>query len=125
MDYQFYQDGFGSFIAKLELGQEATARFLTEEVGQNRALICSLLAQIELIKDATKISYYFQGKEFELTLTLHQIEIQANLLADNFDHNELDQETFGQADYFDQELTSVAGLEDFETLLKAWLDYIQ
>jgi uncharacterized protein len=125
MDYQFYQDGLGYVVAKLEMGQEATARFLAEELGQNQALVCSLLAQIEQIKGAKKSSYSHHGKEFELTLARHQIEIQANILADNFNHNDLDDESFGQADYFDQELASVAGLEDFETLLKAWLEYIQ
>ncbi len=124
MDYQFSRDIYGNAQAKLSMGHEAFARFLSEEVAHNSSLCQKLFNEMQSITQGSKSQFIYTGQDFELYLDRQKVEVSAHTVNHSFDDFPIDNESIGEADFYDQEHQAECGFEDFRHLLEAWLEYI-
>lgn len=117
MDYQFYRNDYGQYIATLSSGQEALAHWINEELQVNRQQIITLLKQITQLQQQQCWEYQHIGQEFTLIMNQHEVEVRAMRLDDPAGA------ALDELSHYDQESQALCGLEDFRQLLEAWQTY--
>lgn len=122
MEYQFYQGARGP-VAELSMEQAAIGRWLSDEIGADTDRVNGLLHNIAEIRDGIFLELDVDGKEFRLTLNKDEIEIKANSLVNNLDADSAEQMDAEGLSFYDSEEVAGCGLDDFEALLIAWLEY--
>ena len=122
MEYQFYQGARGP-VAELSMEQAAIGRWLSDEIGADTDRVNGLLHNIAEIRDGIFLELDVDGKEFRLTLNRDEIEIKANSLVNNLDADSAEQMDAEGLSFYDSEEVAGCGLDDFEALLIAWLEY--
>lgn len=122
MEYQFYQGARGP-IAELSMEQAAIGRWLSDEIGADTDRVNGLLHNIAEIRDGIFLELDVDGKEFRLTLNKDEVEIKANSLVNNLDADSAEQMDAEGLNFYDSEEVAGCGLDDFEALLIAWLEY--
>ena len=122
MEYQFYQGARGP-VAELSMEQAAIGRWLSDEIGADTDRVNGLLHNIAEIRDGIFLELDVDGKEFRLTLNKDEVEIKANSLVNNLDADSAEQMDAEGLSFYDSEEVAGCGLDDFETLLIAWLEY--
>ena len=119
MDYQFKRDILGLPIAKFSMGHEAVGRWLTDELAGNKVRILSLIDIIEKIEQS-KIGFReLTGSEFQISLSLSGVEI--NAITTDFDLGDFMLE---KTHLYQEESFSECGLQDFKQAVLSWLDYV-
>lgn len=122
MEYQFYQGARGP-VAELSMEQAAIGRWLSDEIGADTDRVNGLLRNIAEIRDGIFLELDVDGKEFRLTLNKDEVEIKANSLVNNLDADSAEQMDAEGLSFYDSEEVAGCGLDDFEALLIAWLEY--
>lgn len=115
MEYDFHRDLMGNCEAKLSMGHEAFASWINDHLRTPQACQ-SFLALIAATKSEYRDRTLNQG-DFSLSLSPTEIQIEAHNLSQ-------EQEFEEDLNYYDNEQTAHCGLEDFESLLEAWTDFI-
>ena len=98
--------------------QMALGTWLQGSLGADAATIALIQAEIELLKNRQKQEYRLIGEDMTLTLTQEDACVCAN--SELIDFGE---ELEDDMNYYDAETVASCGLEDFEILLQAWLDF--
>ena len=122
MEYQFYQGARGP-VAELSMEQAAIGRWLTEEIGADTGRISGILNNISQIKDGIFEALDINGREFILSLNRDEVDIKANSVSQQYDDDSAAQMNEEGLNFYDSEEVAGCGLEDFEALLIAWLEY--
>ena len=120
MDHEFVRDITGRCLARLSMGHEAFGSWLTDEVGERPDVCEDILEKIKSLSNSDE-SIEWKGHTFQLYLdnesaTVSALELQFNTV----EHNDVE----AGMSYYDDELFAACGLEDFEALIRAWLDFI-
>jgi len=123
MEYQFSYGARGP-QASLSMEQAALGRWLTDEIGADGERVTGILNNIAQIRDGIFEALDIDGREFILSLNRDEVEIKANSLAQHDDAGQLDQISEEGLNFYDSEEVAGCGLEDFEALLIAWLEFI-
>jgi uncharacterized protein YacL (UPF0231 family) len=122
MDYQFFHDILGNPAATCELECEAFGDWLSHEIAQDFEQITLLLDTIQQLQTHQISSYQHNGKEYHLELDKDEVELILN-------NNHIQEMTSSEEDDESQELSDLhiqsgCGLADFQTLLKAWQQFV-
>lgn len=120
MEFEFKTDYLNdTFRAEFSMGHEAVGHWLVAELGSTVADIEQLLGQLKLIKQQENVDTLLEGRDFSLTLTPQDVTVKANSL-------HLDAELPAGEDlaHYDDESFAECGIEDFETMLHSWLEFI-
>jgi len=119
MEHEFWYEGRRP-IARLPLEQQAFGPWLTDELGNNRTRISTLLDVIEQLLSGAQVDYRWQGREMVLILNREEAEVIAHTLLQDED-DVLDEPDL---DLHDSDQQGGCGLEDFQDLLLAWQAFI-
>nr|WP_086938705.1 YacL family protein [Thaumasiovibrio occultus] len=123
MEYEFKKNTLdGTFFATFSMGHEVIGRWLLDEVGSEPEGVRALLLECASLT-LSQSEWRKMGREFSLLIQNGEVTVLANVLLT--DNPELDEQHQQQhLDYYDDELTAICGLEDFQALLQDWLDFI-
>lgn len=120
VDFEFRKDTLtGKYRVIISMEQIALGNWLQGTLGSDKATIALIQSEIQLLKTKQKQEYRLVGEEMTLTLTQEDACACAN--SELIDFGEELQEDMN---YYDAETLAYCGLEDFEILLDAWLDFI-
>lgn len=120
VDFEFRKDTLtGLYRVIISMEQIALGNWLQGTLGSDKATIALIQSEIQLLKTKQKQEYRLVGEEMTLTLTQEDACACAN--SELIDFGEELQEDMN---YYDAETLAYCGLEDFEILLDAWLDFI-
>jgi len=120
VDFEFRKDTLtGTYRVIISMEQIALGNWLQGTLGTDKVQIAVLQAEITLLKNKKKQEYCLISEEMTLTLTQEDACACANSEMIDFGE-ELDEDM----NYYDAETVAYCGLEDFELLLEAWLDFI-
>jgi len=119
VDFEFRKDTLtDTYRVIISMEQMALGNWIQGSLGTDKVTIALIQAEIELLKNRQKQEYRLIGEEMTLTLTQEDACACANSELIDFGE-ELDEDM----NYYDAETVAVCGLEDFEILLQAWLDF--
>jgi len=119
VDFEFRKDTLtDTYRVIISMEQIALGNWIQGTLGTDKATIALIQAEIDLLKNRQKQEYRLIGEEMTLTLTQEDVCACANSELIDFGE-ELDEDM----NYYDAETVAVCGLEDFEILLQAWLDF--
>jgi len=119
VDFEFRKDTLtDTYRVIISMEQMALGNWIQGTLGTDKVTIALIQAEIELLKNRQKQEYRLIGEEMTLTLTQEDACACANSELIDFGE-ELDEDM----NYYDAETVAVCGLEDFEILLQAWLDF--
>jgi len=119
VDFEFRKDTLtDTYRVIISMEQMALGNWIQGTLGTDKATIAQIQAEIDLLKNRQKQEYRLIGEEMTLTLTQEDACACANFELIDFGE-ELDEDM----NYYDAETVAVCGLEDFEILLQAWLDF--
>jgi len=119
MDYEFLRDERGHHSARLSMGHEALGAWLTEELGTDLMLGETILAELAALRAGERETLVRAGGQFRLSVADDEVEVAAHVVAFEFD-DELEPDMA----YYDEEQLAGCGLADFESLLRAWLQFV-
>lgn len=124
MDYEFWFEGRKP-VARLPMEQQAIGRWLTDEIGNNRQQINTLITNVEQLLAGGLSEYRWQGRETLLVLNRDEAEVIAHALLQDDDLS-LDDSSLNEPelDLHDSDQRGGCGLEDFHALLHAWQAFI-
>jgi len=119
MEYQFVKSLTGEYRIQCSMGHEVVGRWLEEEIYTDKERIAALLCAIEQLKIGSSQEYSLIGKEISVDIRRNDVAIKENTLAYE-DEVLLDSEF----DFYNCESDAECGLEDFESLLRSWCEFI-
>jgi len=121
MEYRFRKDTLNdAYRVDFSMGHEAFGSWLMHEIGANSHAIKQLMVRVIAVKSFTDdAEELIEGRDFSLTLTRDDALIRANSL--NIDSELPQGEDFS---HYDDESASACGIDDFETMLQSWLEFI-
>lgn len=121
MDFEFRKDTLtDTYKVIVSMEQMALGNWLQGSLGTDKATIALIQTEIDLLKAREKQEYRLIGEEMTLTLTQEDACACAN--SELIDFGEELQEDMN---FYDAETVASCGLEDFEILLQAWLQFIR
>ena len=121
MDFQFTFNYLGKPTARCSMDHEALANWLNSEIEGDQHKLSAVFIVINQAKQSA-VPHFEQriaGREFSILISAEEVMIQANSL--NFNHDEALEEGFS---YYDQESLAFCGLEDFESFLIQYRNFI-
>ena len=120
MEFEFKTEYLNdSYRAEFSMGHEAVGHWLVAELGTTAADIEQLLAQLDLIKQQENVETLIEGRDFSLHLTPQDVTVKANSL-----HLAAELPEGEDLAHYDEESYAECGIEDFETMLHSWLEFI-
>jgi uncharacterized protein YacL (UPF0231 family) len=120
VDFEFRKDTLtDTYKVIVSMEQMALGNWLQGSLGTDKATIALIQTEVNLLKAREKQEYQLIGKEMTLTLTQEDACACAN--SELIDFGEELQEDMN---FYDAETVASCGLEDFEILLQAWLQFI-
>ncbi len=121
MEYRFRKDTLNdSYRVDFSMGHEAFGSWLLNEISAEVKGVKQLLERLVAIKQLNSDQeVLIEGRDFSLTLTCDDALVRANSL--NIESELPDGEDFS---HYDDESASACGLDDFETMLESWLEFI-
>lgn len=121
MEYRFRKDTLNdSYRIDFSMGHEAFGSWLLSEVGADATATKQLIKRLDVVKVLNSDQeVLIEGRDFSLTLSSDDALVRANSL--NIDSELPDGEDFS---HYDDESASACGLDDFETMLESWLEFI-
>jgi len=121
MEFEFKKDFIsGAAAVKLSMGHEAFATWLEQE-GQQIVWIEGLLAKTALLQQRSIMDFILPGSEFSLLLNQDEAQVVNHSLS----HQQEDSGLDADMGFYDAEIRSACGLEDFVNLIESWLDFIK
>lgn len=145
MEYRFTRNDIDQPVARLNMEAEAFSHWLNIEMGNTNLVALKTLANAVSELLAGKLwQYELEGREFYLELSRVQATVSANsvlqhraqaegepgALDDQEEYDEYESEfsdEFDEGGYqeTDSGLVASCGLEDFQTLILAWIVYLE
>ncbi|NQZ32744.1 MAG: YacL family protein [Oceanospirillaceae bacterium] len=145
MEYRFTRNDLDQPVARLNMEAEAFSHWLNIEMGSSNLVALKKLATAISELLAGKLwQYDLEGREFYLELSRVQATVSANSVlqqraqaegepdeqsdVDEYDEYESEfSDEFDEGGYqeTDSGLVASCGLEDFETLILAWIVYLE
>ncbi|MFT6896452.1 MAG: hypothetical protein ACJA13_000853 [Paraglaciecola sp.] len=119
MDYQFTRNDKAEPVAIFAMGAESLGHWFTEELGTDQQKIIDLLKTIEQLEHRQISEFQLTGKEFNLELTIDEVEVYASIM-----RNQMDEDLPEDTNLYDQESITGCGLEDFKIALLSWTKFI-
>jgi len=130
MEYSFTRNDFDDPVAKLNMEAEAFGHWLNIEMSRaNDVELQKIAASVAELLKGLGWQHEFAGREFHLEIDRQQVTVSANALLEQritenpefdeeFSDDEEDELSDGAAG-----LVASCGLEDFQILLLAWIEY--
>ncbi len=120
MDYDFTRDIYGNVCAEFSMGHEAIGSWLSEEVGNKKALISEIISAVEQLKARQIFDYTREGHEFDIEMTSDEAIVRAHSLSNDMDSDMPDNDM----DFYDEESFARCGLDDFAGLMSGWQQFV-
>jgi len=118
LDYDFNYDEDGRLGVQLEMGQEATALWLNNDILHDRTTTLALLEMIDDLNAGVFKSKTLTSRGFEIEFSEGEVEVR--VLSTAPDDDEFDEEVSG---LFASEQLSGCGLEDLAAVLEGWVSF--
>ncbi|NRA19297.1 MAG: YacL family protein [Oceanospirillaceae bacterium] len=145
MEYRFTRNDLDQPVARLNMEAEAFSHWLNIEMGSTNLVTLKRLATaVSELLAGKRWQYELEGREFFLELSRVQATVSANSVLqqrsqaegeptaidelDEYDEYEADfSDEFDEGGYqeTDSGLVASCGLDDFQTLLRAWVAYLE
>lgn len=120
MEFEFKRDVLYKTIrCQFSMGHEAMGTWLEQELTSDLAGIARLFEQIQLLQQQQLEQFELLGSEFSLFLNKDEAKVIANVLLS--EQGELPEDLH----YYDEESIALAGLEDFEQMLRSYERFIR
>jgi uncharacterized protein YacL (UPF0231 family) len=138
MEYSFTRNDLNYPVARLNMEAEAFAHWLNIEMSRtNDAQLQKIAIAVTELLQGRGWQYDFSGREFHLELSRQQAIVSANAILEQRESDDIEEREFEEQyddefsdDYEESELTDGAagltascGLEDFNILILAWIEY--
>ncbi len=121
MDYEFKKNTLtGSYFCSFSMGYEVIARWLEEEVAQDKGKIEQIFTLIEKAKNNPQKELQMTGTEISVQLCGDEVIVQENVLS-----HEVDELYETDIALYNSESSASCGLVDFESLMVQWRDFIE
>ncbi|EKO3486939.1 YacL family protein [Vibrio fluvialis] len=120
MEFEFTKNTLlGEYYVTCSMEHQIVARWLQEEVAQDRTKIEQVLALLEKAHQYPAQEWQFAGREISVMICGDEVTVQDNAL--NYGH---DVEFESEFELYESESVAQCGLEDFESLLIQWQDFL-
>ncbi|MCA2014923.1 YacL family protein [Vibrio tritonius] len=120
MDFEFTKNTLlGEYYVKCSMEHQIVARWLQEEIGKDCTKIDQILDLIEKAHQFSAKELQWHGKEISLVLTGQEVTVQENTQLSGIE--EQLEEDFS---LYESESYAQCGLEDFESLLLQWREFV-
>ncbi|WJG21150.1 YacL family protein [Vibrio furnissii] len=120
MEFEFTKNTLlGEYYVTCSMEHQIVARWLQEEIAQDRTKIEHVLALLEKAHQCPAQEWSYPGREISLMICGDEVTVQDNAL--NYGH---DIELESEFELYDSESVAQCGLEDFESLLIQWQDFL-
>ncbi len=126
MEYQFIHDAItGEARAKFSLEHEVIGPWLEVELGRDVNKLTALLTAIEQVERGHQKELMITGREYSITLTKDEVEIQTNgSLNGSLEETEgLPEMLTDEHIHLDQNEMAGCGIDDFRLLLLSWAKF--
>ncbi len=121
MEFEFTKNTFlGEYHVSCNMEHQIVARWLQEEIGKDRTKIEQVFSLLEQVHQSPAKEWKLTGKEISLTVLGREVTVQENSLA--YSH---DVEFESEFDLYDSESSAECGLEDFESMIQQWSEFVQ
>lgn len=122
MEYEFRLDPItGQARAQFSYEQEMIGPWLEVEVGNNTEMLSALLLAVSNIEAGQDQEITVTGKEYSVTLSNHDAHIQPNISMNGC--SEVPEELQSDDLFFDENVISSCGLDDFRQILLSWAKF--
>ena len=122
MEYEFRRDLTGHVEARFSMGHEAMGSWLLTEPDARADRLEPLFKAINTLSSGDRREFVLPGQEFNLRLTQTDATVRSTALPEDDSDDRPEDEDM---DFYDQELQAECGLDDFKTMLDAWLMFNQ
>lgn len=120
MEFEFKTDILNdSYRVNFSMGHEAFGYWLTSELGSKASDIKKFLSRIEQIKAQENVEQLIEGRDFSVVLSPDEVTVKANSL-----HIDSELPVGEELSHYDDESFSQCGIDDFESLLHSWLEFV-
>lgn len=120
MEFEFTKNTLlGEYYVTCSMEHQIVARWLQEEIAQDRTKIEHVLGLLEKAHQCPAQEWSYPGREISLMICGDEVTVQDNAL--NYGH---DIELESEFELYDSESVAQCGLEDFESLLMQWQDFL-
>ncbi|KPU82252.1 hypothetical protein JI57_04305 [Psychromonas sp. PRT-SC03] len=121
MEFEFRKDYITQKVSiKTSMDHEAFATWLEME-GQSLVWVQSLLLIIKQLQTRQRTEYKLVGSEFTLQLSPEEAVVTNHRLHENEELPDFEEDL----SFYNLEIESGCGLEDFLNLLNSWCEFIQ
>ncbi|GLX83319.1 YacL family protein [Thalassotalea eurytherma] len=122
MEYQFSHDTTsGNLRARFNLEHQVFGQWLETEVGRDATQLAKINKLIDGINQAKQHELRMTGHQYTLVLSEHDAMIALNA---SIEGEELEESLSEQALDFDENESASCGLDDFQSLMHAWANFI-
>lgn len=120
MEFEFTKNTLlGEYYVKCSMGHEVVARWLQEEIAQDRTKIAHVLQLLETARTQSGQELVCLGREISLSVLGDEVLVQENALMQGQSF-----EFESEFELYDSESFAASGLDDFESLLLNWENFI-
>lgn len=121
MEFEFTKNTLlGEYRVSCNMEHQIVARWLQEEVGKDRTKIEQVYSLLEKVHQSPAKEWKLPGKEISLSIVGSEVTVEENTMS--YGH---DIEIDSEFDLYDSESTAECGLEDFESMLRQWCEFIE
>lgn len=120
MEYEFRRNSLdGTVFAEFSMEHVILGRFFAEQLGTNKDQCLNILLKIEQIRASKKADWSWQSNDLSIAIDNEQVRVYTNAI--DFDE---EFELEDSMNMYDAESEAFCGLEDFESALKSWIEFI-
>ncbi|WP_144210940.1 YacL family protein [Shewanella donghaensis] len=120
MEYEFRRNSLdGTVFAEFSMEHVILGRFFAEQLGTNKEQCLNILLKIEQIRASKKVDWSWQSNDLSIAIDNEQVRVYTNAI--DFDE---EFELEDSMNMYDAESEAFCGLEDFESALKSWIEFI-
>lgn len=121
MEFEFTKNTLlGEYRVSCNMEHQIVARWLQEEIGKDRTKIEQVFSLVEKVHQSPAKEWKLPGKEISLSIVGSEVTVEENTMS--YGH---DIEIDSEFDLYDSESTAECGLEDFESMLRQWCEFIE
>ncbi|PNH81680.1 YacL family protein [Vibrio diazotrophicus] len=121
MEFEFTKNTLmGEYYVSCNMEHQIVARWLQEEIGKDRTKIEQIFSLLDQVHQSPAKEWKLAGKEISLSVLGSEVTVQENALG--YSH---DIEFESEFELYDSESTAECGLEDFESMMRQWGEFIQ